>query len=339
MINFASDNYSGVHPRIMQVLTTANAGCARAYGEDVHTSEADEAFKKLFGDDCTSFIMVNGTGANVVGLAALVRPYHAIVCADLAHINVDETGAPERVLGCKILPIATTDGKITPDDVRPFLNATGVMHHNQPKVISITQSTEYGGVYTPEEVKALGDFARENDMYLHMDGARIANAAAALGVDVKSFTCDAGVHVLSFGGTKNGMMFGEAVIFFDPALAEGFEYMRKQNLQLLSKMRYASCQFTELLRDGLWLESATHANAMAARLADGLRDVPAVTVCNSVEANAIFAIISAEHQEELHKDFAFYEWKETTHEVRLVCSYDTTEDEVDRFIEACKRLA
>lgn len=338
MINFASDNYSGVHPRIMQALATANEGCACAYGDDTYTADADSAFKALFGDDIASYIMVNGTGANVLGLAALMRPYHAVICSAMAHINVDETGAPENVLGSKLLTVESKDGKLTPKDVEQFLLAKGVVHHSQPKVISITQSTEYGAVYTPEEVKALGDFARENDMYLHMDGARIANAAAALNVDVASFTRDAGVHVLSFGGTKNGMMFGEAVVFFDPKLAEGFEYLRKQNLQLLSKMRFASCQFKELLRDGLWLETARHSNAMAKRLAEGLADVTGVKICNKVDVNSVFAIISPEHQEELHKQFAFYEWDEATHEVRLVCSFNTTEQEVDSFIAAAKTI-
>ncbi|SIN74006.1 threonine aldolase family protein [Halodesulfovibrio marinisediminis] len=338
MINFASDNYSGVHPRIMQALTAANTGCACAYGDDTYTADADAAFKALFGDDIASYVMVNGTGANVLGLAALMRPYHAVVCSEIAHINVDETGAPENVLGSKLLTVDSKDGKLTPKDVEQFLFAKGVVHHSQPKVISITQSTEYGAVYTPEEVKALGDFAREHDMYLHMDGARIANAAAALGVDVASFTRDAGVHVLSFGGTKNGMMFGEAVVFFDKKLAEGFEYLRKQNLQLLSKMRYASCQFVELLRDDLWLQTARNSNAMAKRLAEGLAGIPGVEICNKVDVNSVFAIISPEHQEELHKQFAFYEWNEATHEVRLVCSFDTTEQEVDSFIAAAKAI-
>jgi threonine aldolase len=338
VINFASDNYSGVHPRIMQALAAANEGCACAYGDDAYTADADSAFKALFGDNIASYIMVNGTGANVLGLSALMRPYHAVVCSAMAHINVDETGAPENVLGSKLLTVESKDGKLTPKDVEQFLFAKGVVHHSQPKVISITQSTEYGAVYTPEEVKALGDFAREHDMYLHMDGARIANAAAALNVDVNAFTRDAGVHVLSFGGTKNGLMFGEAVVFFDPKLAEGFEYLRKQNLQLLSKMRYASCQFKELLCDGLWLETARNSNAMAKRLAEGLADVSGVTICNKVDVNSVFAIISPEHQEELHKQFAFYEWNESTHEVRLVCSFDTNEQEVDSFIAAAKAI-
>ncbi|OBQ55764.1 threonine aldolase family protein [Halodesulfovibrio spirochaetisodalis] len=338
MINFASDNYSGVHPRIMQALAAANQGCACAYGDDTYTAEADTAFKALFGEDIVSYIMVNGTGANVLGLASIMKPYHAVVCSSMAHINVDETGAPENILGSKLLTVDSEDGKLTPKDVEQFLFAKGVVHHSQPKVISITQSTEYGAVYTPEEVKALGDFAREHDMYLHMDGARIANAAAALDVDVNVFTRDAGVDVLSFGGTKNGMMFGEAVIFFDKKLAEGFEYLRKQNLQLLSKMRYASCQFKELLCDGLWLELAKNSNAMAKRLADGLAEIPAITICNKVEANSVFAIIKPEYQEELHKQFAFYEWVEATHESRLVCSFDTTEQDVDSFIAAVKAV-
>jgi threonine aldolase len=338
MINFASDNYSGVHPRVMQALAAANTGCVSSYGDDPYTAAADAAFKKIFGDDIASYIMINGTGANVLGLSSIMKPYHAVICSTIAHISVDETGAPENVLGSKLLTVDCKDGKLTPEDVEPFLLAKGVVHHSQPKVISITQSTEYGAVYTPQEVKALGDFAHENDMYLHMDGARIANATAALGVDVASFTRDAGVDVLSFGGTKNGMMFGEAVVFFDSTLSEGFEYLRKQNLQLLSKMRFASCQFTELLRDGLWLEMASHSNAMAKRLAEGLAGVSGLTVCNEVEANEVFVLMQPEHQDEMHKQFAFYEWDELTHEVRLVCSFDTTEQEVDSFIAAARTI-
>ncbi len=341
MINFASDNASGAHPRIIEAVARANKGVASAYGADAHTAEADAAFKSLFGDDIAVFYAMNGTGANVMGLKSLIRSYHAVICSQMAHINVDETGAPEAAIGCKLLTLPSPDGKITPEQVKPLLAAQGVVHHSQPKAISITQATEFGAAYTPEEVRALADLAHAHGMYLHMDGARISNAAAYLGVDVNAFTRDAGVDVLSFGGAKNGLLFGEAVIFFNvsanPAPAADFPYLRKQNLQLLSKMRFLACQFAELLRDGLWLENARHSNAMAQRLAAGLADVSGVTVVNKVEANEVFAAMSPERIAALQDDFYFYVWDEALHQVRLVCSFDTTEAEVDAFVAAVAR--
>lgn len=341
MINFASDNASGAHPRIIEAVARANKGFASAYGADAHTAEADAAFKSLFGDDIAVFYAMNGTGANVMGLKSLIRSYHAVICSQMAHINVDETGAPEAAIGCKLLTLPSPDGKITPEQVKPLLAAQGVVHHSQPKAISITQATEFGAAYTPEEVRALADIAHAHGMYLHMDGARISNAAAYLGVDVNAFTRDAGVDVLSFGGAKNGLLFGEAVIFFNvsanPAPAADFPYLRKQNLQLLSKMRFLSCQFAELLRDGLWLENARHSNAMAQRLAAGLANVSGVTVVNKVEANEVFAAMSPERIASLQDDFYFYVWDAALHQVRLVCSFDTTEAEVDAFVAAVAR--
>ncbi|UZP68077.1 low specificity L-threonine aldolase [Desulfovibrio mangrovi] len=338
MINFASDNASGVHPRVLAALGRANEGFARAYGDDRHTAEADAVFKTLFGDDIAVFYAINGTGANVLGLKSLVRSYHAVICSQMAHINVDETGAPEASIGCKLLTLPSPNGKITPEQVKPLLAAQGVVHHSQPKAISITQATEFGEVYTPDEVRALADLAHAHGMFLHMDGARIANAAAFLGVDVNAFTRDAGVDVLSFGGTKNGMMFGEAVVFFNvsanPVPSSDFPYLRKQNLQLLSKMRYVSCQFAEMLRDGLWLESARHANAMAQRLARGLEAVSGMTVVNRVEANEVFVAMSPERIDVLQEQFYFYVWDASLHQARLVCSFNTTEAEVDAFIAA-----
>jgi threonine aldolase len=322
-------------------VARANKGFASAYGADAHTAEADAAFKSLFGDDIAVFYAMNGTGANVMGLKSLIRSYHAVICSQMAHINVDETGAPEAAIGCKLLTLPSPDGKITPEQVKPLLAAQGVVHHSQPKAISITQATEFGAAYTPEEVRALADLAHAHGMYLHMDGARISNAAAYLGVDVNAFTRDAGVDVLSFGGAKNGLLFGEAVIFFNvsanPAPAADFPYLRKQNLQLLSKMRFLSCQFAELLRDGLWLENALHSNAMAQRLAAGLANVSGVTVVNKVEANEVFAAMSPERIASLQDDFYFYVWDEALHQVRLVCSFDTTEAEVDAFVAAAAR--
>ena len=230
MINFASDNASGAHPRVLDALVRANSEEARPYGDDGYTRQAEDAFKCLFGNDISVYFVLNGTGANVLSLKSITRPYHAIICADVAHINVDETGAPENITGCKLLTLPSENGKLRIADIEPLLHAKGVVHHSQPKVISITQVTEMGAVYTVNEVREIGDFAHDNGLYLHMDGARIANAAASLGVDISAFTRDAGVDVLSFGGAKNGLLFGEAVVFFDRSLGEEFGYLRKQNL-------------------------------------------------------------------------------------------------------------
>ncbi len=342
MDNFASDNASGVHPRVLEAMARVNSGWAGAYGDDAATQRADAAFRALLGDDIAVFYVVNGTGANVLGLKSLVRSHHAVVCTQVAHINVDETGAPEALVGCKLLALPAPGGKLTPDMVRPLLAARGVMHHNQPKVISLTQATEMGEVYTPEEIRALADFAHENGMFLHMDGARIANAVAYLGCSLAEATRDAGVDVLSFGGTKNGMAYGEAVVLFNasarPELVEAFPYLRKQNLQLFSKMRYVSCQFEEMLSSGLWLQNAVHANAMTRKLAEGLAALPHVRVDNRVEANEIFATMRPEHIAALQERFFFYTWDEAVHRVRLVCSFDTTEAQVDAFIRAAAAL-
>jgi threonine aldolase len=337
--NFASDNASGAHPKVLEAMVRANPDEARPYGDDDHTGQAEAAFQALFGSDISVYFVFNGTGANVLSLKSITRPYHAVICADVAHINVDETGAPEHITGCKLLPLPSDNGKLRIDDIRPLLNAKGVVHHSQPKVISITQATEMGAVYSVEEIRDIADFAHANGLYLHMDGARIANACAALDTNVAAFTRDAGVDVLSFGGAKNGMAFGEAVVFFDKALAEEFGYLRKQNLQLLSKMRFLTCQFAALLTDGLWLETAAHANAMARRLARGLHAMDHVQVQNDVQANLVFAIMRPEHIEAMQKDFYFYEWDESIHEVRLVCSFDTKEEDVDAFLNALNGLA
>lgn len=320
-------------------MVRANPDEARPYGDDDHTGQAEAAFQALFGSDISVYFVFNGTGANVLSLKSITRPYHAVICADVAHINVDETGAPEHITGCKLLPLPSDNGKLRIDDIRPLLNAKGVVHHSQPKVISITQATEMGAVYSVEEIRDIADFAHANGLYLHMDGARIANACAALDTNVAAFTRDAGVDVLSFGGAKNGMAFGEAVVFFDKALGEEFGYLRKQNLQLLSKMRFLTCQFAALLTDGLWLETAVHANAMARRLARGLHAMDHVQVQNDVQANLVFAIMRPEHIEAMQKDFYFYEWDESIHEVRLVCSFDTKEEDVDAFLNALNGLA
>jgi len=333
---FASDNYAGVLPEIMNALNTANQVHAGSYGADEYTSRAIALFKTCFGSDIEVFFVYNGTGANVLSLSAMTRSYNSVICSDLAHINVDESTAPEKFTGCKLITIPTVDGKIYPDEIVAKIQRIDDQHHPQPKVISISQTTEYATVYSADEVKAISKVARQYGLYLHMDGARISNAAASLGADFASFTRDAGVDVLSFGGTKNGMMFGEAVVFFNRTLAEHFKYIRKQGMQLHSKMRFIGAQFEALLSNNLWKKSATHANEMASRLYRGLSHIQGVSITRPVQANGVFAIFPPEVTEKLQEHFYFYVWNEKTHEVRLMCSFDTTPEEVDEF---CKVLS
>lgn len=329
---FASDNYSGVHPEIFNALLKANAGHASSYGADEHTARAVNLFKQHFGADIEVFFAYNGTGANVLGLSALTQSFHSIICSDLAHINVDESTAPEKFMGCKLLTIPTKDGKIYPAQIEARIIRVNDQHHPQAKVISISQTTEYGTTYSIEEIKALAAVARKHNLFLHMDGSRISNAAVSLQQPFRTFTRDIGVDVLSFGGTKNGMMFGEAVIFFNTALAKSFPFIRKQGMQLHSKMRFIGAQFEALLTDELWKRSATHANNMAARLASGLEKLN-VTLTQSVDANGIFALLDPAIIPALQEENFFYVWNEKTFEVRLMCSFDTTEQEVDRFLQ------
>ena len=335
---FASDNYSGVHPEIMEALHQANHEHMGSYGADEITARVVKKFKSLFGDDTEVFFVYNGTGANVLGLTSATQSYNAIVCSELAHINVDESTAPEKFTGCKLIGLPTTNGKIYADQVENRIQRLGDQHHPQAKVISISQSTEYSTVYTAEEVKSLSEIARKYNFYLHMDGARISNAAVSLGQDFKTFTKDAGVDVLSFGGTKNGMMFGEAVLFFNPALAKQFAYIRKQGMQLHSKMRFITAQFDALLSNDLWKRSASHANGMAKRLEHALRQIPQIKITQAVDGNGVFAIIPKEITEALQQEFFFYVWNDRTNECRLMCSFDTTEKEVDQFVEKAKAL-
>ena len=335
--SFASDNNAGIHPEILAAIGAANHGHVRAYGDDPYTARAVEVFRSHFGAAAEVFFVFNGTGANVLGLQALVRPFEAVICADLAHINVDECGAPERFTGCKLLGVPAPDGKLTPAAIAGKLRGIGIQHHVQPRVVSISQSSEYGTVYTPAEIRVLAEFAHAHDLLLHMDGARISNAAAALDLPLGAITVDAGVDVLSFGGTKNGLLGGEAVVFFDPARAERFRFLRKQGMQLSSKMRFVAAQFEALLGTDLWRRSARHANAMARRLAGGLGAIPEVTITQPVEANAVFAILPHDRIPALQAQAFFYVWDDTRDEVRLMASFDTTEDDVDRFIAAAAR--
>lgn len=333
MDSFASDNTAGVHPEIMAALEKVNQGHCSAYGDDPYTRSAVEVFRSHFGDEAEVFFVFLGTGANVLGLRALARPHEAVICAESAHINVDECGAPEAFNGSKLLPVASADGKLTCESVTPHLQGFGVEHHAQPKVVAITQCTELGTVYTPAEIRRLADLAHDRGMYLHMDGARLANAAACLGVGLGELTRDTGVDVLSFGGTKNGLMFGEAVVFLRPELAAGFKYLRKQGMQLASKMRFIAAQFQTLLEGDLWLRNAAHANAMAALLAAEVQDLPGVNITQAAETNVVFAELLPRHIEALKESHHFYIWDEARSEVRWMAAWDTTEAQVLAFAE------
>jgi threonine aldolase len=329
--NFASDNNAGVLPEVLEAMIRANQGHVVAYGDDPYTRSAVKKFEEHFGPDIAVFFTFNGTGANVLGLQSLTRPFHSILCSDYAHIYVDECGAPEKHTGCKLIPLPQQDGKISLDSVRHAYHGIGDQHHSQPRVISITQSTEMGTVYQPEEIKALAAFAHEHDMFLHMDGARIANAAAALGHTLRQATRDLGVDVLSFGGTKNGIMGGEAVILFQPKLAQDFLFLRKQNMQLASKMRFIAAQFEALLTNDLWRRSAEHANRMARLLEKEISRIPEVKIIWKVEANGVFAQIPRHSIEKIKQHYFFYMWIEEESIVRWMCSFDTTEDDIRDF--------
>ena len=333
---FASDNNAGVHPRILKALAEANSGHCIAYGDDPYTAAAKEQFQNLLGG-CEIFFVFNGTGANVLSLQAMTQPFHAVICADTAHIRVDECGAPERFTGCKLLFSHTPDGKLQIGDIARNLQGIGIEHHAQPRVVSIAQATEMGTVYTVDELRDISAFVHSNGLLLHVDGARIANAAVHLGVSVREMIRDTGVDILSFGGTKNGMMYGEAVVVLNPAVADNFKYIRKQGMQLASKMRYISAQFGEYLRDDLWLDNALHSNRMAQLLSSEVKAL-GITITQKVEANEVFAVIPAKTIEDLQREFFFYVWDESRNEVRWVCSWDTTGEDVRRFTSVLKNL-
>ena len=324
---------------MLEAIARANHGHVVAYGDDLYTRSAVKKFEEHFGPGIDVFFTFNGTGANVLGLQALTRSYHAVLCSDYAHIYSDECGAPEKHSGCKLIPLPNVDGKITLDAVRHAYHGIGDQHHVQPRVISITHSTEMGTVYKPEEIRALADIAHDNEMFLHMDGARIANAAASLGQTLRQATRDLGVDVLSFGGTKNGIMGGEAVIFFNQEharqqeLSRDFLYLRKQGMQLASKMRFIAAQFEALLTDDLWRRSAEHANRMARLLEQEVRRIREVKVVWPVEANGVFAQIPPHAIEKIKARYFFYPWIEEENIVRWMCSFDTTEEDVKDFVQ------
>jgi len=336
--SFASDNNAGIHPEILRAVSLANTGHVKAYGDDDYTEAAVQKFKQHFGEGIDVYFVFGGTGANVLGLQIIAEPFNAILCAETAHINVDECGAPEKFTGCKLLTIPTTDGKITIEAIRRHLHGMGDQHHVQPKVVSISQTTEMGTVYSPEEIRTISNYAHANRMLLHLDGARLSNAAASLEVDLKALTADIGVDVVSFGGTKNGMMYGESVVFFDRNLSKSFKYVRKQGMQLASKMRFISAQFEALLSNDLWRQNAHHANQMAKRLAQEIGTIPQIRMTQKVQANGVFATLPKACIPILQREYFFYVWNEEIGEVRWMTSFDTTEEDVQNFVRCIKKV-
>lgn len=333
---FASDNYAGTHPEILAALALANGGHQVAYGGDDYTEHLQRVIRSHFGPRAHAYPVFNGTGANVVALQALTDRWGAVIAAESAHINVDEGGAPERVGSLKLLTVPTEDGKLTPELIDRQAFGWEDEHRAMPQVVSITQSTELGTVYTPDEIRAICDHAHQHGMLVHLDGARLANASASLDVPMRALTNVPGVDVVSFGGTKNGMLFGEAVVVLDPDAVRRMKHIRKLSMQLPSKMRFVSVQLEALLAGDLWLRSARHANSMAARLAAGVREVPGVEILYPVDANAVFARLPHEVSERLQKRYRFYFWDERAGEVRWMCSFDTTEEDVDGFLAALR---
>jgi threonine aldolase len=335
---FASDNNSGIHPEILKAIEKANQGHTVAYGNDPYTERAIEKLKEIFGQDADIYFVFIGTAANVLGLDALTKPYHSVLCAQTSHIHEDECGAPERWTGCKVIALPVSNGKLTVADIEKEMYDIGFEHHSQPRVISVTQTTEVGTVYTPDELRTLADFSHANNMLLHMDGARISNAAAFLETGFAEITREVGMDVLSFGGTKNGMMYGEAVVFFNKDYSLDFKYLRKQGMQLASKMRFISVQFERFLEDDLWLKLATHSNRMAKLLERKVRDIPEVKISQEVQSNMIFASIPREITTALQEEYFFYVRNEKNNEVRWMCSYDTTEEDINGFVTKLREL-
>jgi threonine aldolase len=340
---FASDNYSGIHPEVLAAIAAANGGHQVAYGEDEYTARLQDVMARHFGDGVEAFPVFNGTGANVIGLQSMLPRWGAVIAAGTAHINVDEGGAPERVAGIKLLTVPTDDGKLTPELIDREAWGWGDEHRAQPLVVSITQSTELGTLYSVEEVATIAAHVHERGMHLHMDGARVSNAAASLGVPLRAFTRDAGVDVLSFGGTKNGAMLGEAVVVLNPDAAEGLIFLRKLNMQLASKMRFVSAQLLALLEGDLYLRNASHSNAMAQRLRAGIEagladgSIQGVAFTQPTQANGVFATVPDGVADRLRESFRFYDWDAAKNEVRWMCSFDTSEEDIDAFLAAIAR--
>ncbi|UCD14583.1 MAG: low specificity L-threonine aldolase [Thermoplasmatales archaeon] len=334
---FASDNHSGVHPDILKAIESANIGHATAYGDDEYTERAIKKFKEHFGNNVDAYFVYNGTAANILGLKNITDSFNSIICAETAHLNVHECCGPEKFTGCKLITIPTIDGKLTIDKIRPHIVGLGDPHRAQPKVISITQPTELGTVYTPKEIKELTDFSHKNGMLVHMDGARLCNAVVSLDVGMKDITGDVGVDILSFGGTKNGMMLGESVVFFNKKLSKNFVFIRKQGMQLASKMRFISAQFEAFLSNDLWLKNARHANRMARLLYKEVKDIPQIKIKQKVETNAVFATIPKKYIVPLQREYFFHVFNEQTSEVRWMCSFDTNKEDIMKFSEIISR--
>lgn len=337
-VAFGSDNHAGVHPKIMEALLHCNDGYAMAYGDDTYTQKVQKLFRRHFGSNSITFLVYNGTAANILGLKALTQSYHVIYCPETAHLNVHECAGPEHYLGCKLKALPTSDGKLTIDQIQDAMFGVDDPHVAQPRVISITQPTEYGTLYSLQELKTLANFAHEHNMVLHMDGARLANAAAAMNRSFKELTTAVGVDVLSFGGTKNGMLCGETVIFFNKHHAQAFPYIRKQGMQLASKMRYLAAQFEAFFENDLWRENAIRANTMATYLSKKLHEIPEITITQPVEANTVFAIIPPDLVKKIHKKYFFHIFDEQRSEARLMCSYSMTKQDIDEFITTLKNL-
>jgi threonine aldolase len=339
---FASDNYAGAHPEVLAAIAAANHGHQVAYGGDEWTHRLADVVRGLFGAQAEVFPVFNGTGANVVALTSVLPRWGAVVAATTSHINSDEGGAPERVSGLKLLTVDTPDGKLTPELIDRQAWGWGDEHRAQPLAVSITQPTELGTLYTVDEIRAIADHAHARGMAVHMDGARVSNAAAALGVPLRDFTTDAGVDVLSFGGTKNGALYGEAVVVLDPSRAVGLVYLRKLTMQLASKMRFVSAQLLALLDDDLYLRSAGHANAMARRLRTALEasiasgEITGLTFSQPTQANAVFAVLDQAVADRIRERVRFYDWDRAAGEVRWMTAFDTTEADVDAFVDVIR---
>ena len=334
---FASDNNAGIHPDILKEITSVNFGHVIGYGHDIYTEQALNIFKEQFGPSTETFFVFTGTAANVLSLSGITRSWNSIITASTAHLETDECGAPEKFTGCKVLTVDTPDGKINTDLIKKHMHGFDFEHHSQPKVVSITQSTEMGTVYTASEIKKIADYAHDKGMFLHMDGARLANAAVSLNLPFKAFTTDAGVDILSFGGTKNGMLFAEAICFLRPGLSNDFKYIRKQGMQLASKMRFISAQYIAYFRNDLWKKCASHSNTMARILAEKLQQFKELKITQTVQSNGIFVIMPASVAEEIRNHYFFYPWNEEISEYRLMTSWDTAEEDIEDFIQLLKK--
>jgi threonine aldolase len=338
-INFASENYAGVQADMMQAVMDANKSHARSYGNDSYTAEAAKIIRDTFGADADVYFTFNGTGANNFGLASITNRYNSIFCSDVAHLYVDESTAPETFVGCRIFVVPSESGKISADELKISIKRAGDIHHPQPKVVSITQPTEYGTVYTIDELKAIKAMCVENNMLLHVDGARYFNAAVYLGTTLKEMTTDVGIDVLTLGGTKAGMMFGEAVIFFNKDQAEGYKYNLKRSMQLASKNRFIAAQFTAMLKDNTWQNLAAYTNGLAKEFEKRIASIPQIAVMHPVETNAVFLKMSPALHEKMQHHTHFYYWNDLKEEVRLVFSFDNTIEEIERFIELLRNYA